>query len=123
MTDSFAQAMVFFLVVLFGLGLTFPIVAYYNEKPKLKKLAICLWSCFPVAGVLPAALVCVCIPSSLKRRAALQNLLLKKVFAYGPKRKTSVFIVKPFTNWQKSLDNPCPIRYNMGRYEQNAYRI
>ena len=38
MTDSFAQAMVFFLVVLFGLGLTFPIVAYYKEKQKLKKL-------------------------------------------------------------------------------------
>ena len=38
MTDSFAQAMVFFLVVLFGLGLTFPVVAYYKEKPKLKKL-------------------------------------------------------------------------------------
>ena len=30
MTDSFAQAMVFFLVVLFGLGLTFPGVAYYK---------------------------------------------------------------------------------------------
>ena len=38
MTDSFAQDMVFFLVVLFGLGLTFPVVAYYKEKPKLKKL-------------------------------------------------------------------------------------
>ena len=38
MTDSFAQAMVFFLVVLFVLGLIFPIIAHYKGKNKLKKL-------------------------------------------------------------------------------------
>ena len=38
MTDSFAQAMVFFLVVLFVLGLIFPIIAHYKGNPKLKKL-------------------------------------------------------------------------------------
>ena len=38
MTDSFAQAMVFFLVVLFVLGLIFPIIGYYKGNPKLKKL-------------------------------------------------------------------------------------
>ena len=38
MTDSFAQAMVFFLVVLFVLGLIFPIIAHYKGNAKLKKL-------------------------------------------------------------------------------------
>lgn len=37
MTDSFAQAMAFFLVVLFILGMAFPILSYYKKKPKLKK--------------------------------------------------------------------------------------
>ncbi len=38
MTDSFAQAMVFFLIVLFVLGITFPLLAHYKGKPKFKKL-------------------------------------------------------------------------------------
>ena len=37
MTDSFAQAMAFFLVVLFVLGMVFPILAYYKKKTKFKK--------------------------------------------------------------------------------------
>ena len=41
MTDSFAQAMVFFLVVLFVLGLIFPIIAHYKGNPKLKSWVIC----------------------------------------------------------------------------------
>ena len=52
MTDSFAQAMVFFLVVLFGLGLTFPVVAYYKEKPKLKKLGYLFMVLFSLLLVL-----------------------------------------------------------------------
>ena len=38
MTDTFAQAMVFILVVLFVLGLIFPIIAHYIGNPKLIKL-------------------------------------------------------------------------------------
>ena len=38
MTDSFAQAMVFFLIVLFVLGITFPLLAHYKGKPEFKKL-------------------------------------------------------------------------------------
>ncbi len=93
MTDSFAQAMVFFLVVLFGLGLTFPIVAYYKEKPKLKKLGYLFMSCFPCCW---CSACCVGLRLSdhqlEKWRAALQNLLLKKVFALRlPKEKDQRF--------------------------------
>ncbi|MDD3193766.1 MAG: hypothetical protein PHE47_07960 [Oscillospiraceae bacterium] len=38
MTDSFAQAMVFFMVALFALGIACPIIAHYKGRPKLKKL-------------------------------------------------------------------------------------
>ncbi len=37
MTDAFAQAMAFFLVVLFVMGMVFPILSYYKKNPKLKK--------------------------------------------------------------------------------------
>ena len=38
MTDSFAQAMVFFMAVFFLLGMALPIAAHYKGKPRLKKL-------------------------------------------------------------------------------------
>lgn len=67
MTDSFAQAMVFFLVVLFGLGLTFPVVAYYKEKPKLKKLGYLFMVLFSLLLVFCLLRwFAVCLTTSLK---------------------------------------------------------
>lgn len=51
MTDSFAQAMAFFLVILFVLGMVFPILAHYKKDPKFKKLGLLfmiLFSCLLV---------------------------------------------------------------------------
>ena len=52
MTDSFAQAMAFFLVVLFVLGMVFPILAHYKENPKLKKWGLLFMVLFSLLLVL-----------------------------------------------------------------------